>query len=49
MQALEEARAIILELEPMSRPMSARWVCGSLTRDRAHLDTAIFAYEKAFS
>ena len=56
MQALEDARSIVLALEPdVSTDVETLGVWGSihkrfwsLTRDRAHLDTAIFAYQKGF-
>jgi hypothetical protein len=57
MAALEEARAMILELAPeVSTDTETLAVWGSihkhfweLTKDRAMLDMAIFAYEKGFS
>jgi hypothetical protein len=56
MQALEDARSIILELEPdVSTDVGTLGVWGSihkrfwsLTREAAHLATAIFAYQKGF-
>jgi hypothetical protein len=56
MQALEDARSIILELEPdVSTDVDTLGVWGSihkrfwsLTREPGRLDTAIFAYQKGF-